>query len=97
MQGHKIDHAVNRIGITYSSPQQVTILAMVTGELLYGFFKELLPVEENKWIFSKLNGSEDLIIDGGNIRSITLEENGQIIYHCTDNDEQDNLHLSIHK
>jgi hypothetical protein len=97
MKENRIIHAAGKIGVTYLRPQQSTILKMNTGESIYVFFKTLAPVEGNKWAFTKFNGSEELIIDGDKIRSISLEENDKVIYHCTEEDEIDHLHLSVHK
>jgi hypothetical protein len=91
MKSNRIHHAATNVcGVTYSQPLQVVIIEVKNKRIpYYGYFeKNSLSRSEgnyvtNKWNFHAFIGGA-VQIDGNDIISITLYEEGRILYYIDD-------------
>lgn len=95
MELSKIYHAAETVcGLTFSLPQQVTVVKTRQGHTYLGFFQNNQLAEyTNKWCFRTFS-KEDIEFEGEDIKEIALLEEGVLLFRITDLHTENFLYLS---
>ena len=101
MKQQIIFDALRHLTLTHSSGPKQSTIVVLKDQTCYGFFpdREIIKengMEVNKWKFVLFPGGKEIVINGDDIVSISLEENGRRLYCRTDSVEENLMHLSRH-
>ena len=96
MRVKKIDFASRYLAITYIGQHTIIKTRNNTYE---GFLNSILPVQENgvqtnKWKFVLFQDTKEILINENEVESISLVENGNLVYHLNDTMEYNRLYQS---